>query len=65
MKVKLMDESIKTIIIDSSQTVEHICKVIGNRLGIKSFEEFSLKKENTLESTTTLKLGSKFIGDQR
>jgi len=45
LKVKLLDETVKTVIVDDSSTVEQLVEVIGKKINIKNFEEFSLQLE--------------------
>ncbi|GAM16912.1 hypothetical protein SAMD00019534_000870 [Acytostelium subglobosum LB1] len=45
LKVKLMDETLKTLLIDDSLSVGEIIEIIGKRIGIKNHEEFSLQAE--------------------
>ena len=42
-KVRLLDDTKKTILIDDSKSVEEIVAVIGKKIGLKSPEEFSLQ----------------------
>ena len=51
LKIQLMDETVKAVLIDSSKPVSHIIKTIGEKLGLKNSEEFSLRKTG---STSTL-----------
>ncbi|EFA77155.1 filopodin [Heterostelium album PN500] len=44
-KIKLLDETIKTQLIDESTTVSDIVANIGKKMGIKNPEEYSLLKE--------------------
>lgn len=39
-----MDGSVKTIAIDDSACVRDIADIVGDKIGIKSLEEFSLRK---------------------
>jgi hypothetical protein len=43
LKVKLLDDTVKTMIVDDSMTVEQLVEVIGKKINIKNFEEFSLQ----------------------
>ncbi|EGC38365.1 actin binding protein [Dictyostelium purpureum] len=45
LKVRLMDETVKTLLVDDSLTVAEILEIIGKRIGIKNYEEFSLQNE--------------------
>jgi talin len=45
LKVKLLDDTVKTFLVDGSSNVYQITDVVGSRMGIKNPEEFSLKKE--------------------
>lgn len=44
-KVRLLDDTVKTILIDDSRSVGEIVEVIGKKIGIKNPEEFSLQIE--------------------
>lgn len=39
-----MDDTRKMVVINDSDTVRGICQTIGERLGLKSWEEFALQK---------------------
>eukprot|EP01088_Endostelium_zonatum_P017435 TRINITY_DN513_c0_g3_i3.p1 TRINITY_DN513_c0_g3~~TRINITY_DN513_c0_g3_i3.p1 ORF type:complete len:1705 (-),score=540.74 TRINITY_DN513_c0_g3_i3:2315-7429(-) len=43
LKIKLLDDTIKTVLVDDSSDVSEITDVIGKRMNIKNPEEFSLK----------------------
>lgn len=43
--MKLVDNTIKSILVDQSETIEEIVKVIAQKIGIKNPEEFSLQYE--------------------
>ncbi|KAF2072336.1 hypothetical protein CYY_006349 [Polysphondylium violaceum] len=45
LKVRLMDETVKTLLVDDSLTVGEIVEIIGKRIGIKNYQEFSLTSE--------------------
>ncbi|EFA78109.1 talinB [Heterostelium album PN500] len=45
LKVRLMDETLKTLLVDDSLTVGEIIEIVGKRIGIKNHEEFSLQAE--------------------
>ncbi|KAM9956083.1 hypothetical protein ACTFIW_005939 [Dictyostelium discoideum] len=45
LKVRLMDETVKTMLVDDSLTAGEILEIIGKRIGIKNYEEFSLQTE--------------------
>jgi len=44
LKVRLADDTVKMVIIDDSTTVRLIADQIGEKIGLKSAEEFSLRK---------------------
>eukprot|EP01125_Pyxidicula_operculata_P006605 TRINITY_DN227_c1_g1_i1.p1 TRINITY_DN227_c1_g1~~TRINITY_DN227_c1_g1_i1.p1 ORF type:complete len:2471 (-),score=884.91 TRINITY_DN227_c1_g1_i1:132-7544(-) len=44
LRIKLMDETSKVVIIDDSSSVREVCDTIGEKIGLKSAEEFSLRK---------------------
>ncbi|GAM22112.1 hypothetical protein SAMD00019534_052870 [Acytostelium subglobosum LB1] len=52
LKVRLMDETVKTLLIDDSLTVGEIIEIVGKRIGIKNHEEFSLQAETSAGTTT-------------
>lgn len=57
LKIKLMDDSIKTLLINTTLTVGEIVDTIGERLTLSNSEEFSLKVEGRdewLNSNQTL-----------
>ncbi|UXI17836.1 polycomb complex protein BMI-1 [Sarcoptes scabiei] len=45
LKVRLLDNSIKTIIVDESQPVEKLMPTICDKLGVANYEEYSLVRE--------------------
>ncbi|EGG16302.1 talinB [Cavenderia fasciculata] len=47
LKVRLMDETLKTLLVDDSLTVGEIVEIVGKRIGIKNHEEFSLQPEGS------------------
>eukprot|EP01133_Synstelium_polycarpum_P004292 gene4292-5011_t len=47
LKVRLMDETLKTLLVDDSLTAGEIVEIIGKRIGIKNHEEFSLQAEQS------------------
>jgi len=49
IKVRLMDDTVKTILMDDSLTVGEIVELIGGKMGIKNFEEFSLQVDGVGE----------------
>jgi talin len=46
LKVKLLDDTVKTMIVDDSMSVEQLVEIVGKKMNIKNFEEFSLQTEN-------------------
>lgn len=44
LRIRLIDDTTKLVIIDDSKTVREISDSIGEKIGLKSFEEFSLRK---------------------
>ena len=46
LRVKMLDDSIKTILIDDSHNVKEVIKAICERIGINNPDEFSLVVEN-------------------
>jgi hypothetical protein len=53
MKVKLVDGSVKTLLIDDSETIQEIQNVICKKVQINNPEEYSLRVEGRNESTRT------------
>jgi len=45
-KVQLMDDTVKAVLIDSSKPVSSIIAMIGEKLGLKNSEEFSLRSSS-------------------
>ncbi|KAI3637909.1 hypothetical protein MIR68_004558 [Amoeboaphelidium protococcarum] len=46
LRVKLMDETMKTVLVDDSQTVQEMTEAICKRIGIANFDEYSLQLDN-------------------
>eukprot|EP01128_Nolandella_sp_AFSM9_P012687 TRINITY_DN951_c0_g2_i2.p1 TRINITY_DN951_c0_g2~~TRINITY_DN951_c0_g2_i2.p1 ORF type:complete len:2415 (-),score=843.80 TRINITY_DN951_c0_g2_i2:361-7515(-) len=44
LRIRLVDDTRKMVVIDDSDTVSGICSVIGQKIGLKSWEEFSLRR---------------------
>lgn len=44
LRIKLIDDTRKMVVIDDGDTVSNICAVIGQKIGLKSWEEFSLRR---------------------
>ncbi len=45
IKVKLMDGTIKTVMIDESSSVEYLIELIGGKIGLEKTEEYGLQIE--------------------
>lgn len=45
LKIRLLDNSVKTIKVDESLTVENLMPIICDKLGVANYEEYSLVKE--------------------
>lgn len=45
IKVKLMDGTVKTVMIDESSSVEALISLVGNRIGLEKTEEYGLQIE--------------------
>jgi len=45
VKVKLVDDSVKTFLVDTSETVSDVMKIIGDKLSLKNVDEFGLQAE--------------------
>jgi len=43
LKVKLLDETVRTFLIDESSTVADLTEFVGIKMGIKNPEEFSFQ----------------------
>jgi len=64
LKIKLQDETVKTILIDDTDTVEAIVKVIGEKLSMTNADEFSLREEGKEDWLTQTKpLHEQGVGD--
>jgi len=57
IKVKLVDDTIKTILVDDSLSVEEVVKVIGEKMDLRNPEEFSLGVERALARKNPNKKG--------
>lgn len=51
MKIRLADQSLKTVLVDDSLTCVEIVNILCEKLGIKNPEEYSLRVEGRPEST--------------
>lgn len=49
VKVRLLDDTIKTFLVDESLTIVAIVAVIGEKMSIGNPEEYSLKAEGTAD----------------
>eukprot|EP00005_Dracoamoeba_jomungandri_P004888 CAMPEP_0174252644 /NCGR_PEP_ID=MMETSP0439-20130205/2023_1 /TAXON_ID=0 /ORGANISM="Stereomyxa ramosa, Strain Chinc5" /LENGTH=2477 /DNA_ID=CAMNT_0015333213 /DNA_START=52 /DNA_END=7482 /DNA_ORIENTATION=+ len=58
LKFKLMDDTVKTMLIDDSLPVNAIVEHIGEKMGLRNPEEFSLRRENP-ENQKKKRLGRK------
>jgi hypothetical protein len=45
LKVKLMDDTVKTVLVDDSNTVIEITDVVAEKLSLPNSEEYSLARE--------------------
>jgi len=61
LKVKLVDNTVKTVLIDDSETVAEITNVICKKVLINNPEEYSLRVEGRGESTLSKQLLSLFL----
>ncbi|KAI8824903.1 uncharacterized protein EV422DRAFT_576151 [Fimicolochytrium jonesii] len=50
LKVKTMDNSVKTVLIDESLNVQQLVEIICERIGIQNPEEYSILPERSLEA---------------
>lgn len=49
LKIKLVDDTTKTVLIDSTKPIKEVIEVIGEKLMLKNVDEYSLKKMDTPE----------------
>ena len=57
LKVRMLDNSLKSIIVDDSQTVKNLMVLICTKIGITNYDEYSLvweKPEEDIENTQTI-----------
>uniref|UniRef100_A0A803W4F2 Talin 2 n=1 Tax=Ficedula albicollis TaxID=59894 RepID=A0A803W4F2_FICAL len=68
-KIRMLDGSVKTVMVDDSKTVGELLVTICSRIGITNYEEYSLIQENLEEkkeeSTGTLKKDRTLLRDER
>uniref|UniRef100_A0A8C3Y8V6 Talin 2 n=1 Tax=Catharus ustulatus TaxID=91951 RepID=A0A8C3Y8V6_CATUS len=68
-KIRMLDGSVKTVMVDDSKTVGELLVTICSRIGITNYEEYSLIQENIEEkkeeSTGTLKKDRTLLRDER
>ena len=68
LRVKLLDDSVKTLQVDDSHTVAQLMITICSRIGITNHDEYSLVQDLTdeeREKTLTLKRGQSIAKDQK
>lgn len=53
LRIRLVDDTTKLVIIDDSASVREISDLIGEKIGLKSSEEFSLRKPGGLAKART------------
>jgi len=58
LKIALIDDTKKMVVVDDSAPVSKICSAIGEKIGLKSWEEFSLRRPSTVKDDGTVKLGA-------
>nr|A0A3G2LGI8.1 RecName: Full=Talin [Oscarella pearsei]AYN71349.1 talin [Oscarella pearsei] len=63
LRVRMMDESLKTVLVDDSFTVDQLVKTVCDRIGITNNEEFSLVCED--EEATPKKAAPPQIRNQK
>ncbi|XP_004855762.1 talin-2 isoform X2 [Heterocephalus glaber] len=68
-KIRMLDGSVKTVMVDDSKTVGELLVTICSRIGITNYEEYSLIQETTEEKkeegTGTLKKDRTLLRDER
>ncbi|XP_009696123.1 PREDICTED: talin-2-like, partial [Cariama cristata] len=68
-KIRMLDGSVKTVMVDDSKTVGELLVTICSRIGITNYEEYSLIQEGIEEkkeeSTGTLKKDRTLLRDER
>jgi talin len=55
LRVKMMDDTIKTILIDESAMVQDLVVMVCQRIGIANFEEYSFQAETEVNPVGTIK----------
>lgn len=58
LRIRLVDDTRKMVVINDSETVGNICSVIGQKIGLKSWEEFSLRRPPTSDENGVEKSGT-------
>ncbi|XP_062998915.1 talin-2 [Elgaria multicarinata webbii] len=68
-KIRMLDGSVKTVMVDDSKTVGELLVTICSRIGITNYEEYSLIQETTEEKkeegTGTLKKDRTLLRDEK
>nr|XP_034987141.1 talin-2 isoform X1 [Zootoca vivipara]XP_034987142.1 talin-2 isoform X1 [Zootoca vivipara]XP_034987143.1 talin-2 isoform X1 [Zootoca vivipara]XP_034987144.1 talin-2 isoform X1 [Zootoca vivipara]XP_034987145.1 talin-2 isoform X2 [Zootoca vivipara] len=68
-KIRMLDGSVKTVMVDDSKTVGELLVTICSRIGITNYEEYSLIQESTEEKkeegTGTLKKDRTLLRDEK
>uniref|UniRef100_A0ABM5EYZ9 Talin-2 n=1 Tax=Pogona vitticeps TaxID=103695 RepID=A0ABM5EYZ9_9SAUR len=68
-KIRMLDGSVKTVMVDDSKTVGELLVTICSRIGITNYEEYSLIQESTEEkkeeNTGTLKKDRTLLRDEK
>ncbi|XP_066492690.1 talin-2 isoform X2 [Tiliqua scincoides] len=68
-KIRMLDGSVKTVMVDDSKTVGELLVTICSRIGITNYEEYSLiqesNEEKKEESTGTLKKDRTLLRDEK
>uniref|UniRef100_A0A8C5SE10 Talin 2 n=1 Tax=Laticauda laticaudata TaxID=8630 RepID=A0A8C5SE10_LATLA len=68
-KIRMLDGSVKTVMVDDSKTVGELLVTICSRIGITNYEEYSLIQEGTEEKkeegTGTLKKDRTLLRDEK
>ncbi|RKP18357.1 hypothetical protein ROZALSC1DRAFT_23311 [Rozella allomycis CSF55] len=60
MRVKMLDSTLKTVLIDESCTVSELVKIVCNKIGITAFEEYSFCVELSNDERSTRQKHEKY-----
>uniref|UniRef100_A0AC35TN27 FERM domain-containing protein n=1 Tax=Rhabditophanes sp. KR3021 TaxID=114890 RepID=A0AC35TN27_9BILA len=65
IKIRTLDGTVKTAIVDESQTIAELMMPICNKIGISNHEEYSLTKDSLLSGVSTMKINGSGTYDPR